>query len=80
MYKVSLYGQPNCADCRTAKSLLEENGISYVYYDITLEEDFFSFREDFPEARSVPQLYDEYAVAPIGGLKELRFWLSTPKS
>lgn len=65
-----IYGKTDCIFCDKAKALLDENGLSYVYYDVM---DDIEARQDLleaiPEVRTVPQIFldDEY----IGGFDEL---------
>jgi len=65
---VEIWGKENCGFCTAAKSLAESKGISYVYkqmgVDFTRDEVF----EQFPEARTFPQI--KVNDEPIGGYNE----------
>lgn len=56
--QVEIYGTPNCKFCKMAKNLVEQNGISYTYTDVSdLEERAnMNLRLKSP-ARSVPQIF-----------------------
>tara|TARA_R100001460_G_scaffold4800_2_gene13493 strand:- start:14177 stop:14401 length:225 start_codon:yes stop_codon:yes gene_type:complete len=53
---IEIYGKPNCPYCDKAKSLCEQKNLEYVYKqldaDFTREELF----EQFPGARTFPQI------------------------
>ena len=65
---VEIWGKENCGFCTAAKSLAESKGISYVYkqmgVDFTRDEVF----EQFPAARTFPQI--KVNDEAIGGYNE----------
>ena len=69
---IKIWGKPQCPFCDRAKSLCEQKGYEYEYFqldvDFTREELF----EKFPTARTFPQItaHDEY----VGGFTELQIW------
>ncbi len=68
--KVEIYTKMYCGFCHRAKSLLDEKGVEYEEYDISLggpKRD--EMRERKPDANTVPQIFiDDRA---IGGSDEL---------
>lgn len=72
-----IYGQPNCAFCEAAKRELKGN---YIYIDITLPSHFREFREEYPTARTVPQIReiaDSGDVLWTGNYNELMTYLKS---
>jgi glutaredoxin 3 len=65
---VEIWGKENCGFCTAAKSLAESKGVSYVYkqmgVDFTRDEVF----EQFPNARTFPQI--KVNDEAIGGYNE----------
>jgi len=37
MKKITVYGKPNCPNCDKVKTWLNEHGIQFDYYDVTLD-------------------------------------------
>lgn len=72
---IEIYGKPMCPYCDKAKALCEQNGYEYVYkqldVDFTREELF----EQFPGARTFPQIKVDDEV--IGGYQQLEVWHNT---
>jgi glutaredoxin len=66
---IEIYGKPQCPFCEKAKHLCETMNLKYVYKsmgaDFTREE----LLEQFPEARTVPQIIIN--GTKIGGYNEL---------
>ena len=67
---IEVFGKPNCPQCEEVKSMLEMNSMDYKYY--TLDKDFSrdELFEQFPTARTFPQVKDNGAV--IGGINEFK--------
>ncbi len=67
---IKIFGKPQCPYCVQAKSLCEREGLPYEYFQ--LGEDFTreELLEDFPNARTFPQITDgtEY----VGGFDQLK--------
>ena len=70
----TIWTQTNCQPCTAAKTMLTKAGIAFdiktIGSDVT-KEDFY---KEFPNARSVPQIYLD--GKHIGGLNELKEYLS----
>lgn len=68
---VTIWSQPNCTACTSAKNFLKQQDIMYVELMVgtngVSREDFF---KAVPNARSVPQIFidDKY----VGGFMELK--------
>lgn len=67
---ITIYGKNNCAYCQKAKQICRDYRLSFTYYPIDDQNEFFlKFMELFPNAKTVPQiLWDD---KPIGGYNEL---------
>tara|TARA_B100000073_G_scaffold261846_2_gene221541 strand:+ start:922 stop:1155 length:234 start_codon:yes stop_codon:yes gene_type:complete len=69
---IKIWGKTQCPFCDRAKALAEQKGYEYEYYqlgeDFTREELF----EQFPSARTFPQItaHGEY----VGGYTEFEQW------
>lgn len=63
---VIIYGKEDCTFCKQAIALAESYNIAYEYRDVS--EWRQTFRKQFPEAKTVPQVmwYDQV----IGGYRE----------
>lgn len=53
---IRIYGTPVCSWCAKAKELAETNGLKYEYIDLTEGDNMTKFSEQFPGAKSVPQI------------------------
>jgi len=74
---IKIYGKPDCPYCDRAKSFLEARGIDYQYLLIGTDVEMGEFREEFPAARSVPQIIVD--DVKIGGYTDLvEFFKKTP--
>lgn len=70
-----IYGKSNCQWCDAAKLLLERKGFKYKYGDIVNDEtERRDFIEDFPDARTVPQIV--HNGRRVGGYEDLVKYLS----
>ena len=80
--KVDIYTKFGCGYCFRAKSLLDEKGVDYNEYDITMGgEKRDEMQERAPNARTVPQIFigdthvggcdDLYALESAGKLDPL---------
>lgn len=69
---IEIYGKPNCPQCEEVKTMLDMNGMDYKYY--TLDKDFTrdELFEQFPTARTFPQVKDNGDV--IGGIDEFKLY------
>ena len=67
---IEVYGKPNCPQCEEVKTMLEMSNTPYEYY--TLDVDFTrdELFEQFPTARTFPQVKCEGKV--IGGISEFK--------
>jgi len=66
---ITIYGKPSCGYCVMAKNLCEQKGVLYTYK--TLNEDYTEqeFTENFPSARTFPQI--TVGEEAIGGFEDL---------
>jgi glutaredoxin 1 len=81
MRKFNIYGTPVCGYCRQAKSLCEQKGLEYDYFDLgdLKQSDMDSLMENAGiEFRSVPQIFEVKGdvLEYIGGFTELKAVLS----
>ena len=53
---IRIYGTPVCSWCSKAKELAESHDFKYQYIDLTEGDNMSKFSEEFPEAKSVPQI------------------------
>ncbi len=68
--KVEIYTKAFCGYCHRAKRLLDEKGVSYEEYDITMGGPRRAeMMERKPDARTVPQIFIDGQA--IGGSDEL---------
>jgi glutaredoxin 3 len=68
--KVEIYTKAFCGFCYRAKSLLEDKGVAFVEYDISLGgPKRAEMLERKPDARTVPQIF--IGGKAIGGSDEL---------
>lgn len=70
---IEIFGKPSCPQCDEAKTICETRGLDYEYkqidQDFTREELF----EQFPEARTFPQIRTRGVI--IGGLTEFKTYI-----
>lgn len=68
--KVEIYTQAFCGYCHRAKRLLDEKGVSYEEYDVTMGgPKKAEMLERKPDARTVPQIF--IGGDAIGGCDDL---------
>lgn len=68
--KVEIYTKAWCGYCHRAKRLLDEKGVQYIEYDITMGgPDKAALLQRKPDATTVPQIFID--DAPIGGSDDL---------
>ena len=68
--KVDIYTKFGCGYCYRAKTLLEEKGVDFNEFDITMGgEKRDEMRERAPNARTVPQIF--IGDTHVGGSDEL---------
>jgi len=68
--KVEIYTKAWCGFCLRAKSLLEEKGVDFVEYDVTMGgPDKEEMLRRKPDARTVPQIFIDGKA--IGGSDDL---------
>lgn len=69
-----VYGKPNCPNCQKAKAILDSNGASYRYVDVSEDIVSFNFLATCGH-RSVPQVYlgdrEGNPITLVGGYTEL---------
>jgi len=67
--KAVIYSKDNCPYCDSAKILLKSKQIEYTEFNVGRDITRDEFLEQFPNARTVPQIYldDEY----VGGYDQL---------
>jgi glutaredoxin len=51
----TVYATDTCSFCKQAKALLEEKGLEYKYI-ILNSKNLMEYLEDFPDAKTVPQI------------------------
>lgn len=56
MNKFIIYATETCQYCKQAKALLEERGLPYHYKLLKTTKDLVELQEDFPGAKTVPQI------------------------
>ena len=70
-----IYGKDNCQWCTAAKNLLERKGLKYKYGNIIKDDvERRDFIEDFPDARTVPQIL--HNGKRVGGYDDLVKYLA----
>lgn len=68
--KVEIYTKMFCGYCSRAKRLLDEKGVDYIEYDISMGgEKRKEMVERKPDARTVPQVFID--DRPVGGSDDL---------
>lgn len=69
--KVEIYTKWGCGYCTRAKALLDEKGVAYEEYDVTLGgPKKAEMLQRVPDARTVPQIF--IGGKPVGGSDDLR--------
>lgn len=53
---IEIYGKPQCPFCEKAKALCEKNEFKYVYKSLDTDYTREELLEQFPNARTVPQI------------------------
>jgi glutaredoxin len=54
----TLYTKPNCKNCPIAKRFLDLNKIQYEELSLDSPELISAFKEQYPDIRSVPAIFD----------------------
>jgi len=67
---IEIYGKPNCPQCEEVKTMLDMNNMDYKYYTLDVDFSRDELFEQFPAARTFPQVKDNDAV--IGGISEFK--------
>ena len=67
---IEVYSKPNCPQCEEVKAMLEMNSMDYKYYTLDVDFSRDELFEQFPTARTFPQVKDNGAV--IGGIDEFK--------
>lgn len=71
---ITIYGAPWCGFCERAKALAEQYDLQYTYINVDIKSNQTLFREQFPDAKSIPQIiwneehiggYDEFAAEVV---------------
>lgn len=72
----TIYGRPGCQPCKTAKALIESQGLEFSYVDVMAlpKGELHAFLEK--GFKTVPQIFWE--DTHIGGLEELKEHLKGP--
>ncbi len=68
--KIVIYSKPNCGYCISAKNMCESKGINYEYLMLDEDYTFEKFQEEFPNARTFPQIVVD--DRKVGGFNELQ--------
>ena len=71
---IEIYGKPQCPFCDRAKALCEQKGYEYTYKQLGVDFDRDFILEEFPGARTFPQIRID--GKNIGGYTELDAWSS----
>lgn len=66
---IEIWGKPQCPYCDAAKRFCESNGFSYVYKQLDVDFTREQVLEEFPGARTFPQI--KVGGAKIGGYDNL---------
>ncbi len=64
-----IWGRENCTYCEKAKEICIERKIPFEYIDVNTPALLDSFKENFPDHKTVPQI--KYKGKHIGGYTEL---------
>lgn len=67
--KIEIYGQSYCDFCHKARSLCEDRGLDYIYYEVGVDVDVKEFARLFPHKKTVPQIMINGSY--LGGFAEL---------
>tara|TARA_R100001443_G_scaffold117309_2_gene141237 strand:- start:407 stop:646 length:240 start_codon:yes stop_codon:yes gene_type:complete len=67
--KIEIYGQAYCDFCHKARSLCEDRGLPYTYYEVGVDIDVKEFARLFPHKKTVPQIRINGSY--LGGFAEL---------
>jgi glutaredoxin 3 len=67
---IVIYTKSGCPNCVTAKRLLDDKGIGYDEFDMDNPVVREIFKEKYPEARQMPQIFIE--GQRVGGLAGLQ--------
>ena len=67
---IEIYGKPNCPQCEEVKTMLDMNGMDYKYYTLDVDFSRDDLFEQFPTARTFPQVKSDGEV--IGGITEFK--------
>ena len=70
---IIIYTQDSCGYCVMAKKEFERRGWKYTEYNLKEDENKVSLFEQFPEAKTVPQIWVN--GKHIGGYDELMKWI-----
>lgn len=66
----TIFGTPTCVWCNRAKEFLTERGEYFDYWNIEQHASMRYFKEEFPHAKTVPQIITPDGVK-IGGFDAL---------
>jgi len=66
---IQIYGKPDCLFCVKAKNICETKSLAYEYYEIGTDISREALLEEFPNARTVPQII--VSGTKIGGYDQL---------
>lgn len=69
---IEIYGKPNCPYCEKAKWLCEKEELDYVYKQLDVDFTRNELLEEFPGARTFPQIKVE--GKPVGGYDDFWKW------
>ena len=74
---VVIYGKEQCPYCDKAKALCEQRGFTYTYKQLGVDFDREEMLEEFPTARTFPQII--FNGGKVGGYDALEILLHTKK-
>lgn len=72
---IEIFGKPQCPYCDKAKALCLRDGLEYVYKQLDVDFTRDELFEQFPGARTFPQIKVDGEI--IGGYQQLEEWSKT---
>lgn len=68
---INIYTKSNCANCVSAKQLLQAKGLEFREIDLDDEGRRANFMQAFPDAKQMPQIFiNDQRVGGLAGLQQ----------